>query len=172
VIILLLDLSRLLVLTIAVLVYKCYPVRIKVLGRDCSLSFLSFSIVCSLINSAFGDKAEFYMMFIRAQAGRSEQPAAGPFGATPIVRPTPTAAEKPESSPAKAAGPVPVPATPGVITTIEDGKNKPEGFSRAGISLRCPGGQAGHTSSIEETHRPPSEHGTHPLSGLATDNIG
>ena len=81
--------------------------------------------------------------------------------------------EKPESSPAEPAGPVPVPATSGVITTSEDGlgKNRPEGFSLAGISLRCPGGQAGQTSSIEGTPRPPSEQGTCPLPGLATDNV-
>jgi len=103
-----------------------------------------------------------------------EQPVGGPFGAAPLVRPTQEAVEKPESSPAKPAGPVPVPATPEVITTSEDGlgKNRPEGFSLAGISLRCPGGQADHTSSIEGTQRPPKEHGTCPLPGLATGKVG
>ena len=161
-IILLLDLSPPLVLNVAVLIYKCYPVRIKVWGRDSFLSFLSFSIVCSLINSAFGDKAVSYMMFTRAQARRSEQSADGPFKAAPVERPTQEAVEKTESSPAEPAGPVPVPATPGVITTSEDGlgKNRLEGFSLAG--------QAGQTSSIEGSPRPPSEQGTCPLPGLAT----
>jgi len=52
------------------------------------------------------------------------------------------------------------------------GKNRPEGLSLAGISLRCPGGQAGQASSIEGTSRPPSEQGTCPLPGLATGNVG
>jgi len=176
VIILLLDLSPPLVLAVAVLIYKRFSVRIKVWGRD---SFLSFYFVCSLINSAICDKTVSDIMFSRAQARKSglaevEQPVGGPFGAAPLVRPTQEAVEKPESSPAKPAGPVPVPATPEVITTSEDGlgKNRPEGFSLAGISLRCPGGQADHTSSIEGTQRPPKEHGTCPLPGLATGKVG
>ena len=57
-IILLLDLSPPLVLIVAVLIYKCHPVLIKVWGRDSFLSFLSFSIVCALINSTSGDKTD------------------------------------------------------------------------------------------------------------------
>ena len=118
------------------------------------------------------------MMFTRAQARKSgvaevEQPADGPFGAAPLVRPTQEAVGKPESSPAGPAGPAPVPATPGVIPTSEDGLgSRPEGFPLAGFSLRCPGGQTGQIPSIEETPRPPSEQGTYPLPGLATGNVG
>ena len=73
-IILLLDLSPPLVLIVAVLIYKCHPVLIKVWGRDSFLSFLSFSIVCALINSTSGDKTDktvSFMMFTRAQARKS-----------------------------------------------------------------------------------------------------
>ena len=113
------------------------------------------------------------MMFTRAQARRSEQPADGPFGAAPLVRPTQEAVGKPESSPAEPAGPAAVPATPRVIPTSEDGLgSKPEGFPLAGISLRCPGGQTGQIPSIEGTPRPPSEQGTCPLPGLAAGNVG
>jgi len=62
-------------------------------------------------------------MFTRAQARKSgladiDEPADDPFGATKFVRPTvEETVEKPESSPAEPAGPVPVPATPRVITT-------------------------------------------------------
>jgi len=116
-------------------------------------------------------------MFTRAQACKSglaeiEEPAGGPFGAAAFVRPSvEEAVEKPESSPAELAGPKPVAATPGVFTTSEGGRgvSGPEGFSFAGISLRCPGGQAGPTS-VEWMPRPPSEQGTRPLPGLATDN--
>jgi len=88
VIILLLDLSPPLVLIVAVLIYKCCLVLIKVWGRDSFLSFLSFSIVCALINSTSGDKTESFLMFTRAQARKSgmaepEQLVDGPFGAAP-----------------------------------------------------------------------------------------
>ena len=106
------------------------------------------------------------MMLTRAQTRKSEQPADGPFGADPIVRPPINAAERPESSPAEPAGPVPVPATDWF------GNDGPEGLSRAGVSLGCPGGQIGHILSVEATQRPPSEYGTFPLPGLATDNAG
>jgi len=116
-------------------------------------------------------------MFTRAQARKSgladlEEPTAGSSGATQFVRPTlEEAVGKPESSPTEPAGPVPVPATPRVITTSEGGRgtSRPEGFSFPGISLGCPGGQAGPTS-IEWSPRPPSEWGTRPPPGLATDN--
>jgi len=99
-------------------------------------------------------------MFTRAQARKSglvemEEPAGGPLGDPKFVRPPlKEAVEKPESSPTEPAGPR---------------ISGPEGFSFAGISLRCLGGQAG-PSSIEGTPRPPSEQGTRPLPGLATDN--
>ena len=80
---------------------------------------------------------------------------------------------KQELSPAEPAGPAPVPATPRVIPTSEDGfGGRPEGFPLAGFSLRCPGGQTGLMTSIEEMPRPPSEQGTSSLPGLATDNVG
>jgi len=80
---------------------------------------------------------------------------------------------KPESSPAEPAGSAPVPATSRIIPTSENGLgSRPEGFPLAGFSLRCPGGQTGLIPSIEEMPRPPSEHGTCLLPGLATDNVG
>ena len=117
-------------------------------------------------------------MFTRAQARKSgmtesEQLVDGPFGAAPPVRPTQEAVGKPESSPAEPAGSAPVLATARVIPTSVDGLgSRPEGFPLAGFSLRCPGGQTGQIPSIHETPRPPSEQGTCPLPGLATDNIG
>jgi len=84
------------------------------------------------------------MMFTRAQARKSgvaevEQPADGPFGAAPLVRPTQEAVGKPESSPAGPAGPAPVPATPGVIPTSEDGLgSRPEGFPPRGVFPEMP----------------------------------
>ena len=89
VIIFLLDLSPPLVLIVAVLIYKCFLVLIAVWGRDSFLSFLSFSIVCALINSTSGDKTELFLMFTRTQARKSgmaeiEQPVDGPFGAAPL----------------------------------------------------------------------------------------
>ena len=88
VIIFILDLSPPLVLIVAVLIYKCCLVLITVWGRDSFLSFLSFSIVCALINSTSGNKTELFLMFTRAQARKSgmaemEQPVDGPFGAAP-----------------------------------------------------------------------------------------
>jgi len=99
-------------------------------------------------------------------------PLAHLHGATKPIRPTlEETAGKPESSPAEPAGPVPVPAALVVITTSEGGRgiSRPEGFPFPGISLGCPGGQAGPTS-IDWSPRPPSEWGTRPPPGLATDN--
>jgi len=102
-----------------------------------------------------------------------EQPVDGPFGAVPPVRPPLGAAGKQELSPAEPAGPAPVPATPRVVPTDEDGfGDGPESFPFAGFPLRCPGGQTGPKPSIEEMPRPPSEQGTSSLPGVATDNIG
>ena len=111
----------------------------KVWGRDSFLSFLSFSIVCALINSTSGDKTESFLMFTRAQARKSgmaepEQLVDGPFGAAPPVRPTQEAVGKPESSPAEPAGSAPVPATSRIIPTSEDGfGGRPEGFPSRGF---------------------------------------
>ena len=103
-------------------------------------------------------------MFTRAQASKSglagmEEPADGPFGAASLVRPpSKEAVGKPESSPAEPAGPVSVPAIPMVVTTSGGGRGNsgPVGFPFPGISLGCPGGQAG-PMSIEVSPRPPSE---------------
>ena len=89
VIIFLLDLSAPLVLIVAVLIYKCCLVLITVWGRDSFLSFLSFAIVCVLINCTSGNNTESFSMFTRAQARKSgmaeiEQPVDGSFGAAPM----------------------------------------------------------------------------------------
>jgi len=79
-----------------------------------------------------------------------EQPVDGPFGAALPIRPPLEAAGKQELSPAEPARPAPVPATPRVIPTDEDGFGGiPEGFPLAGFPLRYPGGQTGLIPSIE-----------------------
>jgi len=116
-------------------------------------------------------------MFTRAQACKSglagmEEPADGPFGTASLVRPpSKEAVGKPESSPAEPAGPVSVPAIPMVVTTSGGGHGNsgPVAFPFPGISLGCPGGQAG-PMSIEGLPGPPSEPGTCPPPGFATEN--
>ena len=67
------------------------------------------------------------VMFTRAQARKSgladlEEPTAGSSGATQFVRPTlEEAVGKPESSPTEPAGPVPVPATQGLLQPARAG---------------------------------------------------
>ena len=176
-IIFLLDLSPPLVLIVAVLIYKCCLVLIKVWGRDSFLSFLSFSIVCALINCTSGDKTESFLMFTREQARKSgmaesEQLVDGPFGAAPC-KADPGGRGEAGVITGRAGWVRTRPRHPRVISTSVDGLgSRPEGFPLAGFSLRCPGGQTGQIPSIDETPRPPSEQGTCPLPGLATDNIG
>jgi len=102
----------------------------------------------------------------------SEQLVDGPFGAAPC-KADPGGRGEAGVITGRAGWVRTRPRHPRVISTSVDGLgSRPEGFPLAGFSLRCPGGQTGQIPSIDETPRPPSEQGTCPLPGLATDNIG